>query len=72
MLSSRDIRDRIRQGKPTVGTWLQLPSPDVAEIVDGVSKLDRLEFASKAEQQAEIDVERPADGDECHVVHGVT
>lgn len=33
MLSSRDIRDRIRQGKPTVGTWLQLPSPDVAEIV---------------------------------------
>ena len=33
MLSSRDIRDLIRQGKPTVGTWLQLPSPDVAEIV---------------------------------------
>ncbi|NYT77333.1 bifunctional (p)ppGpp synthetase/guanosine-3',5'-bis(diphosphate) 3'-pyrophosphohydrolase [Alcaligenaceae bacterium] len=27
--------------------------PDVAEIVDGVSKLDRLEFATKAEQQAE-------------------
>ena len=26
---------------------------DVAEIVDGVSKLDRLEFATKAEQQAE-------------------
>ena len=26
----------------------------------------------QAEQQAEIDVERPADGDECHVVHGVT
>ena len=26
---------------------------DVAEIVDGLSKLDRLEFASKAEQQAE-------------------
>ncbi|OXR49436.1 guanosine-3',5'-bis(diphosphate) 3'-pyrophosphohydrolase [Pusillimonas sp. T2] len=28
-------------------------SPDVAEIVDGLSKLDRLEFATKAEQQAE-------------------
>ncbi|HUH87194.1 MAG TPA: bifunctional (p)ppGpp synthetase/guanosine-3',5'-bis(diphosphate) 3'-pyrophosphohydrolase, partial [Pusillimonas sp.] len=27
--------------------------PDVAEIVDGVSKLERLEFATKAEQQAE-------------------
>src|SRR5690606_29306660 len=26
---------------------------DVAEIVDGVSKLDRLEFATKMEQQAE-------------------
>ncbi|AZV93816.1 guanosine-3',5'-bis(diphosphate) 3'-pyrophosphohydrolase [Bordetella sp. J329] len=28
-------------------------SPDVAELVDGLSKLDRLEFASKAQQQAE-------------------
>jgi len=28
-------------------------SPDVAEIVDGVSKLERLEFATKAQQQAE-------------------
>ncbi len=28
-------------------------SSDVAEIVDGLSKLDRLEFATKAEQQAE-------------------
>jgi len=27
--------------------------PEVAEIVDGLSKLDRLEFATKAEQQAE-------------------
>lgn len=27
--------------------------PDVAEIVDGLSKLERLEFATKAEQQAE-------------------
>ena len=26
----------------------------------------------QAEQQAEIDVECPADGDECHVVHGFT
>jgi len=28
-------------------------NPDVAEIVDGVSKLERLEFATKAQQQAE-------------------
>lgn len=28
-----EIRALIRQGRPTVGTWLQLPSPDVAEIV---------------------------------------
>src|SRR5690606_15865400 len=28
-------------------------STDVAEIVDGVSKLERLEFATKAQQQAE-------------------
>lgn len=27
--------------------------PDVADLVDGLSKLDRLEFATKAEQQAE-------------------
>ncbi|WP_397473159.1 RelA/SpoT family protein [Pusillimonas sp.] len=27
--------------------------PDVAELVDGLTKLDRLEFATKAEQQAE-------------------
>ncbi len=27
--------------------------PEVAELVDGLSKLDRLEFASKAQQQAE-------------------
>lgn len=28
-------------------------SPEVAELVDGLSKLDRLDFATKAEQQAE-------------------
>ncbi len=33
MLTSKDIRSMIRQGKPTIGTWLQLPSPDIAEIV---------------------------------------
>lgn len=29
------IRELIRSGKPTIGTWLQLPSPDVAELVAG-------------------------------------
>jgi 2-dehydro-3-deoxyglucarate aldolase len=33
MLESRDIRARLRRGEPTVGTWLQIPSPDVAEII---------------------------------------
>lgn len=27
------IREKIRKGKATIGTWLQLPSPDVAEIM---------------------------------------
>lgn len=28
-----DIRALLAQGRPTVGTWLQLPSPDVAELL---------------------------------------
>lgn len=28
-----EIRDLLRKGQPTIGTWLQLPSPDVAELV---------------------------------------
>jgi 2-dehydro-3-deoxyglucarate aldolase len=33
MLESRDIRAKLRRGETTIGTWLQIPSPDVAEIV---------------------------------------
>ena len=33
MLTSNDIRVRLRKGQATVGTWLQIPSPDVAEII---------------------------------------
>lgn len=33
MLTSKELRERIRAGKPTIGTWLQIPSPDVAEII---------------------------------------
>ena len=33
MLSSSEIRGRLRGGLPSVGTWLQIPSPDVAEII---------------------------------------
>ena len=33
MFSSKVLRASIRRGIPTVGTWLQLPSPDVAEII---------------------------------------
>ena len=32
-MTSERIRQDIRNGKPVIGTWLQLPSPDVAEIV---------------------------------------
>ncbi len=33
MLTIKEIRAGIRAGKPTIGTWLQIPSPDVAEII---------------------------------------
>ncbi len=32
-LTSADVRAKLKAGKPTVGTWLQLPSPDLAEII---------------------------------------
>lgn len=33
MVSSKEIRIRLRNGEPVLGTWLQLPCPDVAEII---------------------------------------
>lgn len=33
MPTSKDIRASIRRGGPVIGTWLQLPSPDAAEII---------------------------------------
>lgn len=32
-MDASKIREIIRAGKPSIGTWLQLPSPDVAEIM---------------------------------------
>ncbi len=32
-MDASGIRDLIKQGRPTIGTWLQLPSADVAEIM---------------------------------------
>ena len=32
-MTIHDIRDGLASGKATVGTWLQLPSPDVAELM---------------------------------------
>lgn len=29
----KSLRRKLAQGKPTIGSWLQLPSPDVAEIM---------------------------------------
>lgn len=33
MHSSAAIREALRRGEASVGTWLQIPSPDVAEII---------------------------------------
>ena len=33
MLTTKELRHNIRNGKATIGTWLQIPSSDVAEIV---------------------------------------
>lgn len=33
MITIRDIREKLAQDKATVGTWLQIPSPDVAELM---------------------------------------
>lgn len=33
MVSVRDIREGLKQDRATVGTWLQFPSPDVAEVM---------------------------------------
>ena len=33
MTSSKDIRAKLRRREPSIGTWLQLPCPDVAEII---------------------------------------
>ena len=32
-MTVHDIRALLARDKPTVGTWLQLPSPDVAELM---------------------------------------
>lgn len=36
MFQVNEIRQKMQAGKATVGTWLQLPSPDVAEILGGM------------------------------------
>jgi 2-dehydro-3-deoxyglucarate aldolase len=33
MFTSSEMRERLKRGVPVVGTWLQLPSPDAAEII---------------------------------------
>ena len=33
MKTARDIRRDLRENRPTVGTWLQIPSADSAEII---------------------------------------
>lgn len=33
MITARDIREKMRRGEATIGTWMQIPSTDVAEIL---------------------------------------
>lgn len=33
MLSAQKIREKLNSGKPSIGTWMQLVSPDAAEIL---------------------------------------
>ena len=33
MHTSTHIRRMLKRGEPVIGTWLQLPNPDVAEII---------------------------------------
>lgn len=33
MINSKKIRAKMRRGEPSIGTWLQLPCPDAAEII---------------------------------------
>ena len=39
MITARDIREKMRSGNATIGTWLHFPSPDVAEVL-GASGYD--------------------------------
>lgn len=47
------LHDVIEDQEVTKQELAEKFSPEVAELVDGLSKLDRLDFATKAEQQAE-------------------
>lgn len=33
MISGNDLRGKLRRGEPSIGSWLQLPCPDAAEII---------------------------------------
>ncbi|MDR1685310.1 MAG: 2,4-dihydroxyhept-2-ene-1,7-dioic acid aldolase [Desulfovibrio sp.] len=33
MLTNRELRQKLRAGTPSIGTWLQIPSPEIAEIL---------------------------------------
>src|SRR5690606_17905313 len=52
-LSAALLHDVIEDQGVTKQELAEKFGPEVAELVDGLSKLDRLDFATKAEQQAE-------------------
>ena len=63
-VSAALLHDAVEDSELTVAEVHQAFGPDVAAIVDGVTKLDRLQFDSKEAQQAATIHKRHPDADE--------
>ena len=38
--SIKELRSSIKKNKPSIGTWMQIPSPDIAEILSAANSYD--------------------------------